>query len=50
MTSSNKAPAFSLFGHEQAIGEDPSSIRWGDEADRLGTNLQRSADGLLRTG
>lgn len=32
----DKAPAFSLFGHEQAVNGDPNSIRWGDEAERLG--------------
>lgn len=32
----DKDLAFSLFGHEQAINGDPSTIRWGDEAERLG--------------
>ena len=36
----NKAPAFSLFGHEQAINGDPSTIRWGDEAERLGPTFR----------
>ncbi|MEM7367529.1 MAG: carboxypeptidase regulatory-like domain-containing protein [Bacteroidota bacterium] len=31
-----KDPAFSLFGHEQATNGDANSIRWGDDALRLG--------------